>query len=826
MPHDVFISYVEEDRAQAIQTCDVLELAGIQCWIAPRNITPGRTWGAAIIEAITQCRVMVLIFSSRTNLSRQVARELERADSKRVRVVPFRIENTPPSGDLEFFLGSIQWFDAFEGPFDAHLVRLSKTLHSLLEEIGSPDRPQQDDSDDERSEPRVEPRVLDAALSKRVPVEKPTELVAMVRLADSQGLKATLEIDEEFSVTPQDVRSEGFQLEFPLNADGEPLPVQLTLRIDAPDFEPKVQQKMILVPPGTDSEAYVFLLTPKFTGHLVVNVEVYNGSVALSSRFLKTTAEPSEREALTRAKTLVSIPFYVVGYAAPGSSEPHAGAIAEPAEVAASQTKGINPPSTHRTEPEPASGSSVLEAQHRKERAAQIERLLQEARRRLDSNDFSAAEEACNRALSIDPQAAELKSLRRKVTEQQQLKERASADPREGTSFSRSVETEVPRTLPQPAAPVPRIPKSLESVEKPSPSRSWIGGLSAVAMLFICGTVLMLQLRRSPQVTPEDPPKPPVVTPGVDQKTPPRPLPTAQSKSMAFVTGTVDSTGRIRQRTSGEARVRVEQLTPQVNLTMVEIPAGNLLMGSSPMELRRLRQEYLRHGATEAEAADVLRRETPQHRVQLKSFLIGNTEVTRAQWAVVASWEPVAVRLREYPSETRGAELPVTNVSWHDVEEFCRRLSAKTKRSYRLPSEAEWEYACRAGTTGPFNFGPAISPGVSNYHSRFPFGAARPQRERGHAMAAGQFRLANAFGLYDMHGNVWEWCADFWHPNYSGAPSDGRAWIDGGDDSRRPVRGGGWNDIAFFARSSQRASQPVDTTSPWIGFRVVMEPAK
>src|SRR5687767_11191069 len=104
MPHDIFISYVEEDRARAIQTCDVLELAGIHCWIVPRDIAPGRTWGAAIIEAITQCRVMVLIFSSRTNLSRQVARELERADSKRIRVVPFRIENAVPSGDLEFFL--------------------------------------------------------------------------------------------------------------------------------------------------------------------------------------------------------------------------------------------------------------------------------------------------------------------------------------------------------------------------------------------------------------------------------------------------------------------------------------------------------------------------------------------------------------------------------------------------------------------------------------------------------------------------------------------------------------------------------------------------
>jgi formylglycine-generating enzyme required for sulfatase activity len=759
MPHDVFISYVEEDRAQAIQTCDVLELAGIRCWIAPRNIAPGRTWGAAIIEAITQCRVMVLIFSSRTNLSRQVARELERADSKRVPVVPFRIEDAPPSGDLEYFLGSIQWFDAFEGPFDAHLARLSQTLHSMLGEIGSPDRTRRDDTEDEPSEPKTEERVLDAALSKKVPVEKPTELVAMVRLADSRGLRATLEIDEEFSVAPQDVRSEGFQLEFPLNANGELLPVQLTLRVDAPDFEPKMQQKKILVPPDSDSEAYVFLLTPKFTGQLIVNVEIYKGAVALSSRFLKITAEPSEREVFTQAKTLVSIPFYVVGYAAPGSSALQAGAIAAPAtEVLDSKTKTIAPPSTHK------------------------------------------ADQSASRI-------------------------NGSVDPREATSFPGSIETAVPRTTSQPAAPAPGVPKPIKSAAPRLRRRSWIGGLSAVAALFICGTLVMLQLRQRPEVTPEQPPEPTatVVTPGGGQLPSPPALPTAQSETMAFATGTVDATGRVTQRTSGEARVRVEQLAPRVNLTLVEIPAGRLLMGSSPVELRRLREEYLRHGATAAEAADVLRRETPQHSVRLQSFLIGSTEVTRAQWAVVASWEPVTVRFREDPSETRGAELPVTNVSWRDADEFCRRLSAKTKQSYRLPSEAEWEYACRAGTAGPFNLGPTISPMVSNYHSRYPFGAVRPQHERGHIVVAGQFRLANAFGLYDMHGNVWEWCADVWHPDYSGAPSDGRVWIDGGDENRRPVRGGGWNDIAFFARSSQRASQPSETTSAWIGFRVVME---
>src|SRR5258706_2763011 len=176
----------------------------------------------------------------------------------------------------------------------------------------------------------------------------------------------------------------------------------------------------------------------------------------------------------------------------------------------------------------------------------------------------------------------------------------------------------------------------------------------------------------------------------------------------------------------------------------------------------------------------------------MKHFLIGRIEVTQAQWAVVASWQQIASRLKEDPSETRGPGLPVTNVSWRDAEEFCNGFASKTNQIYRLPSEAEWEYACRAGTLGPFNTGPTISPAVANYLSRFPFGQVNPEPELGRPVAAGQLRFANAFGLYDMHGNVWEWCADYWHSDYSGAPSDGQVWRDGGEDSRRPVRGGGW----------------------------------
>ncbi|NET08147.1 MAG: formylglycine-generating enzyme family protein [Symploca sp. SIO2B6] len=122
--------------------------------------------------------------------------------------------------------------------------------------------------------------------------------------------------------------------------------------------------------------------------------------------------------------------------------------------------------------------------------------------------------------------------------------------------------------------------------------------------------------------------------------------------------------------------------------------------------------------------------------------------------------------------------MPVECISWYDAQEFCNRLSQQTGREYRLPTEAEWEYACRAGTTSPYHFGEAISPELANFN-----------QNRNRTTPVGSFRVANNFGLYDMHGNVLELCADNWHDNYEGAPSDGRACL----------RGGSWTSILLTA---------------------------
>jgi len=167
-------------------------------------------------------------------------------------------------------------------------------------------------------------------------------------------------------------------------------------------------------------------------------------------------------------------------------------------------------------------------------------------------------------------------------------------------------------------------------------------------------------------------------------------------------------------------------------------------------------------------------------------------------------------------------DRPVEQVNWYDAVEFCARLSKLTGREYRLPSEAEWEYACRAGTTTPFYFGETITGELANYNASKTYAGEAKGEYRGETTPVGQFP-PNAFGLYDMHGNVWEWCADTWHDNYDGAPRDGSAWLENGNDNRSPLRGGSWSYIPDVCRSAFRYLSPFrrDLRFNVVGFRVV-----
>jgi formylglycine-generating enzyme required for sulfatase activity len=247
----------------------------------------------------------------------------------------------------------------------------------------------------------------------------------------------------------------------------------------------------------------------------------------------------------------------------------------------------------------------------------------------------------------------------------------------------------------------------------------------------------------------------------------------------------------------------VEDLGGGVTLEMVEIPAGKFTMGSPGNE------------------ADRSSDEGPQHQVSVPSFYIGKFEVTQAQWRAVAGLPKDQTDLNPDPSYFKGNDRPVENVSWWEAMEFCTRLSRKTGKTYRLPTEAEWEYACRAVTTTPFAFGDTITPDIVNYDGNYPYASAAKGTYRQSTVDVGSLGVANGFGLYDMHGNVWEWCMDNWHGNYDGAPRDGSEWK-GGDSSYRVLRGGSWGYYGDSCRAANRNWYTPALRVNFIGFRLVL----
>jgi formylglycine-generating enzyme required for sulfatase activity len=200
-----------------------------------------------------------------------------------------------------------------------------------------------------------------------------------------------------------------------------------------------------------------------------------------------------------------------------------------------------------------------------------------------------------------------------------------------------------------------------------------------------------------------------------------------------------------------------------------------------------------------------------QHTVNVPTFFMGRFAVTQEQYQQV---------MGKNPSYFKGAKHPVETVYRDSVVKFCKKLSEETGRPYRLPSEAEWEYACRAGTTTPFHLGETITTNLANYNGNYTYAFAPKGQYRKQTTEVGSFP-PNAFGLYDMHGNVWERCEDTWHDTYKGAPVDGRAWIDN-KSQYRLLRGGSWYNAPGSCRSANRNGP---TKEEWqgnvVGFRVV-----
>jgi formylglycine-generating enzyme required for sulfatase activity len=236
---------------------------------------------------------------------------------------------------------------------------------------------------------------------------------------------------------------------------------------------------------------------------------------------------------------------------------------------------------------------------------------------------------------------------------------------------------------------------------------------------------------------------------------------------------------------------------------MVVVPAGEFLMGSPESERGRGRNEG------------------PQRKVAVRAFAMGKFEATFAQWDACATEGGCKHRPHD---ETWGrGRRPVINVSWHDAADFVAWLARKTGKTYRLPTEAEWEYAVRGITEAsashpPFSTGTTINYKQANYDANFTYGDGKMGLFRQKTIEVGRFPR-NAFGLHDMHGNVWEWVQDCYKDSYRGAPTDGSAVVSP-DCRLRILRGGAWNYFPQLLRSAYRYATAPEIRLDIAGFRV------
>ena len=274
-------------------------------------------------------------------------------------------------------------------------------------------------------------------------------------------------------------------------------------------------------------------------------------------------------------------------------------------------------------------------------------------------------------------------------------------------------------------------------------------------------------------------------------------------KSVEFTVVIVDAQGKEINRCQEQAHYLTEDIGNSTILEMVYIPEGTFWMGSPESEGKRYYKER------------------PRHSVRVKAFFISKYPVTQAQWKEIALLPEARSKLKLRPSRPGGKSHAVTEISWFDAVEFCDRLSEKTGHKYRLPSEAEWEYACRARTTTPFHFGETITSDLVNCDSSRPYRSEPKGIYRKKTLPVGSLQFANAFGLFDIHGNVWEWCLDNWYENYNNAPTNGEAWLDIAENQTRVIRGGSWLNDQSLCRSSSRLYRNASDMANHVGFRIV-----
>ena len=265
-----------------------------------------------------------------------------------------------------------------------------------------------------------------------------------------------------------------------------------------------------------------------------------------------------------------------------------------------------------------------------------------------------------------------------------------------------------------------------------------------------------------------------------------------QTESQTLETVQVDDTGLIKAKSQVSVTLLRQPLPDGSSLDMVLLPAGTFLMGSPHAQGHR--------------------DEEPQHLVHVNAFYLSQTTITQRQYK--------AVMKKLHPCRGKGLDFPVDRVSWFDAQGFCMKLSKCTGRDYRLPAEAEWEYACKAGTFTDFTYGNMITTDLANYVGLHTYRDG-PEGIYRHGPIPPRGFPPNKFGLFDMHGNLDEWCLDTWHENYVAAPIDAAPWIREGT-TERVIRGGSWHDPPLLCRSASRLKLDPADGEDFMGIRIAL----
>ncbi len=800
--YDVFVSYSNKDKTTCDALCATFERKGIRCWIAPRDILPGANWGEAIIRGIEQCQVMVLVFSSHSNESLQVKREVERAVSKGIPVIPLRIEDVKLSRAMEYFISSQHWLDALTPPLENHLEELARKVIRLLTDDGSTSSaPSVSGSDPmSKSQPTSLPS-FDAPPVAGPPVtltgpmgQTPSNPSSASRRAiwwsriplywrwiSFGGVAALLAIIVfSLRITPETKDSpEGI----PEATSSRPRPNEgiSALALKAPfskteviaaraawatekgvhtEFTNEVGIKLVLIPPGQ----FVMGSPESEEGR---KDDESKHTVTISQPYFMSVTEVTQKQWMA-----------VMG------TEPWIGED--------SVKTGDDYPATYVTWQDALAFCQKLSQRDGKAYVLPTEAEWEYACRggTETAYSFGADESNLGDYAWYDKNALE---VRQKYAHQvgQKLPNGFGLHDMYGNVWEWCQDWRGSDFY-----------KSSPSVDPHGPANgssrvlrgaSWGGSLSKcrsayrhyddpTARFSGIGFRLVRELRSDTSVV-------------LDAAATPNTPSSKEGKSAVALIAPFSASEASTERVLWASAKGVEpEFTNEFGMALVLIPPGEFEMGSPVWEALGLAGEKL-------------------HTVKISlPYFLGVTEVTQQQWKEVMGTEPW--KGAEYVME--GNEYPATYVSWESAVEFCRKLSEREGKKYRLPTEAEWEYACRSGTETAYSFGDDDSQlGDYAWYAK----NARVVGEQ-YAHQVGQ-KLPNGFGLHDMHGNMWEWCRDWYGKDYyDNSPSvDPTGPTDG---SRCVLRGGSWRHLSYNCRSATRNGDN-PTLGLHYGVRVLVE---